>query len=162
MIKLSANLSKKVPMPDVEFSSQQYGAAMEVEVSDSADAQEIAGRLEAIYKLLEKSIDEQIAQASTCKPALAQPQKRPFLGEPNGKPQAEDGNRNGSSRRGNGHASPAQIKALFAISKDKGMDRKGLIKLLQAKFSVDRPDDLSVKAASDLIGKLQKMQGASR
>jgi len=33
LIKLSANLSKKVPVPDVEFSSQQYGAAMEIEVS---------------------------------------------------------------------------------------------------------------------------------
>jgi hypothetical protein len=113
LIKLSANLSKKVPMPDVEFSSQSYGTAMEIEVSDAADAREITGRLEAIYKLLEKSIDQQIAQASTGKAAPAQPQKRPFLGEPNSKPPAEGGNGNGSPRRGNGHASPAQIRMMF-------------------------------------------------
>jgi hypothetical protein len=149
-------------MPDVEFSSQSYGAAMEIEVSDVADAQEIAGRLQSIYGLLEKSIDQQIAQASTGKTAPAQPQKRPFLGETNGKPQPEGGNGNGSSKRGNGHASPAQIKAMFAISKDKGMDRPGLVELLKAEYGVDRPDDLSVKDASDLIGKLQKLEGARR
>jgi hypothetical protein len=161
MIKLSANLSKKVPMPDVEFSSQSYGAAMEIEVSDSADAPEITGRLEAIYKLLEKSIDGQIAHASTGKTAPMQPQKRPFLGEPNGKPPAEGSNGNGSPRRGNGHASPAQIKMIFAVSKDKGMDRNGLIELLKADYGVEKPDDLSVKQASDVIGKLQKL-GARR
>ena len=149
-------------MPDVEFSSQQYGAAMEVEVSDGADAQEITGRLEAIYKLLERSINGQIAPASAGRSAPAQPQKRPFLGEPNGKPQAEGGNGNGSSKRGNGHASPTQIKALFAISRDKGMDRKGLVQLLKAEYGVDRPDDLSVRNASDLIGRLQKLEVARR
>jgi hypothetical protein len=160
MIKLSANLSKKVPMPDVEFSSQSYGAAMEIEVSDAADAQEIASRLQSIYALLEKSIDGQIAQASAGRSAPALPQKRPFLGEPNGKPQADGGNGHGSSKRGNGHASPTQIKAIFAVSKDRGMSRDDLIQLLKAEYRVDRPDDLSVKDASDLIGKLQKMQGA--
>ena len=35
MIRLSANLSRKVPVPGIEFSSQQYGASMEIEVSDA-------------------------------------------------------------------------------------------------------------------------------
>jgi hypothetical protein len=30
MIKISANISKKVPIPGTEFSSQQYGASMEI------------------------------------------------------------------------------------------------------------------------------------
>lgn len=38
MIKLSANLSKKVPIPGRDFSSQQYGAGLEIEVADQADA----------------------------------------------------------------------------------------------------------------------------
>ena len=42
------------------------------------------------------------------------------------------------------------------------MSRDNLIGLLKAEYSVERPDDLTVKAASDLIGKLQKMQGVSR
>ena len=35
MVRISANISKKVPIPGTEFSSQQYGAAMEIEVSDA-------------------------------------------------------------------------------------------------------------------------------
>ena len=162
MIKLSANLSKKVPMPDVEFSSRSYGASLEIEVSDGADASEVASRLQSIYSLLETSIDEQIAHASAGKCAPTQPEKRSFLGEPNGKPPAEGENGNGSSKRGNGHASTAQIKMIFAVSKDRGMSRDDLIGLLKAEFSVERPDDLTVKAASDLIGKLQKLEGARR
>ena len=160
MIKLSANLSKKAPMPDVEFSSQQYGAAMEIEVSDSAGSQEIASRLEAIYKLLERSIDSQLAAASKApQPSTAEPPKRPFLDKPDGKPQPEGGNGNGASRRGNGHASPAQIRAMHAISKSKGMDHDALIRMLKSEYSAERPDDLTVKAASDLISKLQRMEG---
>ena len=160
MIKLSANLSKKVPIPGVEFSSQQFGAAMEVEVSDSATAQEITGRLQSLYSLLETSVGRQITQASAGRNAPAQSQKRPFLDETNGMAPKEGGNGDRSLRRGNGHASAAQIKALFASSMDKGMDRTGLIELLKAEYSVERPDDLSVKAASDLIDRLHKLEGA--
>lgn len=154
MIRLSANLSKKVPMPDVEFSSQQYGASMEIEVSDVSNVQEIADRLQNIYGLLEQSIDQQIAQANA-----APAPRHPAPSEPVPGTSPAGGNGNGS-RRGNGHASPAQIKALFAISKDKGMSRNDLVALLEAEYSVERPDDLTVRNASDLIGRLQRMEGA--
>jgi hypothetical protein len=35
MIKISANIRKKVPIVGADFSSQQYGAAMEIEVPDA-------------------------------------------------------------------------------------------------------------------------------
>ena len=159
MIKLSANLSKKVPMPDVEFSSQQYGAAMEIEVSDAADAQEITSRLQAIYGLLEKSIDQQIQAASRSQTST--PTRQPFLsGGDNGGNGGNNGG-NGSFRR-NGHATPAQIKAIFAVCKDRNVSREDLVRLLQADFNVSKPDDLSLKAASDLIGRLQKMEAVQR
>ena len=60
MIRLSANVSKKVPLPDVEFSSQQFSAGMEVELSSSVDKDELKGKIRALYGLLEESIDEQI------------------------------------------------------------------------------------------------------
>ena len=45
MIKISANISKKVPIPGTEFNSQQYGAAMEIEVSDTDTARPANARL---------------------------------------------------------------------------------------------------------------------
>jgi hypothetical protein len=143
-------------MPDVEFSSQQYGAAMEAEVSDGANAQEIAQRLQTIYGLLEKSIGQQIAQASAGKSSPAQTPERPFLGGADGKPQPATGSRNGSPHSRNGHASPAQIRMVFGLCKERNITREDLTKLIQADFTVEKVDALSIKQASDLIGRLQK------
>jgi hypothetical protein len=158
MIKLSANLSKKVPLPQVEYSSQQYGASLEIEVSDSADAGEITGKLKSIYDLLERSIDEQIA-AKAAKPAVEAESRRPLFSS-GSKPAANNAPAGGNGNGRNGHASPAQIKAIFAVCKDKNMSRDELIALLKGEFNLARPDDLTVKQASDLIGRLQKVAGA--
>jgi hypothetical protein len=159
MIRLSASLSRKLPVAGIEFSSQSVSAGLEVEVSDSADGEEIARKLKSIYTLLDRSITEQIGAASKAPSFAAFESKSPSLDPANETPKSKGGNGNGSPRRGNGQASPAQIKAVFAISKNKGMDRKGLVELLKAEYGVERPDDLSVKDASDLIGKLQNMEG---
>jgi len=167
MIKLSASLSKKCPLPDVNFSSQQYGASLEAEVSDQADGRDIANRLAEMYDLLEKSVDAQLEAAS--RPSeIGQPAHH---SPPGGNGANGSGNRggngasggNGGNGGGNGRkASQAQIKAVFAISKDRGMSRDELILVLQGEFSVAKPDDLDVRQASDLIGRLQKLERARR
>lgn len=63
MIRLSANLSKKVPLPGVQFSSQQYGAAMEIEVGDGDKPEAIHQRIRELYAMLSNAIDEQIGGA---------------------------------------------------------------------------------------------------
>ena len=42
------------------------------------------------------------------------------------------------------------------------MNRDDLIQVLKAEFNVDRPDDLDVRQASDLIGRLQALGRARR
>lgn len=164
MIRLSAGLSRKLPVPEIDFSSSSVSAGLEVEVSDSADGEEIADKLRNMYALLDRSITDQITAASKAAALVAPAPKRSFLGDGNGTPRTDGnngGNGNGNGRR-NGHASPAQVKAVIAISRDRGMDRNALVELLKAEYNVERPDDLSVKDASDLIGKLQALQGARR
>jgi len=150
MIKLSANLSKKTPIPGKDFSSQQYGAAMEVEVSDAADPGEIGDKLRQVYKLLEGSVDAQLEAAS--RPSATEQPTHHRLPGGNG---GNGGNGNG---RRNGKASQAQIKAVFAISRDRGMSRDEIIRVIRGEFGVERPDDLDVRQASDLIGRLQRME----
>lgn len=167
MIRLSASLSRKLPVPDIEFSSQSVSAGLEVEVSDSADGEEIAGKLKGMYALLDRSITQQIGTTAPV-PAVPAP-RRSFLSEGDGNGSngggkngnGHGGNGNGNGRR-NGHASPAQVKACWAIAKDRGLSRDELAQLLQAEYNVEKPDDLSVKDASDLIGKLQRLQEARR
>jgi len=60
MIKLTGNVSKKVPIPGMNFSSQSFGAGMEVEVGNNASTEEIQKKFEGMYNLLETSVKEQI------------------------------------------------------------------------------------------------------
>ena len=162
MIKLSANLSKKAPIPGRDFSSQQYGASMEIEVSDVADAAEIGEKLRQIYEVLEKSVDSQIESASKSGPVLEPPRRSLLGGNGDRQQNHADGNGSNGKGRGDGRASQAQIKAIFAISKDRGISRDELLQALQAEFGVALPDDLSIKQASDLIGRLQQMERIRR
>jgi len=73
MIKISANISKKVPIPGTEFSSQQYGAAMEIEVSDADKPENVQGRIRELYQALSVAIDEQIGAATQGGPASNNP-----------------------------------------------------------------------------------------
>ena len=145
MIKLSANLSKKVPIGDVPYSSQQFGAAMEIEVSDSASPDEITKRLKMLYDMLSRSVDDQIASSNN--PAAEEPQSQ---SAPDAFP----------SRSNNGHASLAQVKAIFAIAKERGVGRDGLTNTLRRDFGVDKPEDLTVRQASEVIDRLKKLEAA--
>lgn len=60
MIKLNASVSKKVPLPDVEYSSRSCSAGAEVEVSSGANAEELKEKLRALYLLLDQAVDEQL------------------------------------------------------------------------------------------------------
>jgi hypothetical protein len=67
--------------------------------------------------------------------------------------QLEGGNSTHCPASANGHAAiriatPAQIRALYAIAKDRQLD---LVAELRERFAVDRPDDLTVDQASRLI-----------
>ncbi len=69
MIKISATLAKKVPIEGLAYSSQQYGAAMEIEISDADRPDAIKSRIQELYALLAQTIDEQIGAAQ---PSLQQ------------------------------------------------------------------------------------------
>lgn len=171
MIRLSANLSKKVPLPGVDYSSQQYGASLEIEVSDADKPDAIQARIRDLYTMLSSAIDEQIGAVP--QPALpaAVPAQRGYNGNGNGHalpppqpvqqpaPQPRNGyatgrnrvatNGNGSARRGT--ATEAQCRAIFAICKSQGIE---MISVL-ADFNVADPKDLNIKDASRLIDQLK-------
>ncbi|MFA5386057.1 MAG: hypothetical protein WC297_00010 [Candidatus Paceibacterota bacterium] len=53
-------MSRKVPIPGTEFSSQSFGAGMEVEVGNNASSEEIRSKFKDMYQILETSVKEQI------------------------------------------------------------------------------------------------------
>ena len=162
MIRLSANLSKKVPIPGADFSSQQYGASMEVEVSDTDKPEIIQERVRQLYGLLSATIDEQIAQAGAVRPAPKQTNGGNGNGNGHASPPA-NGRRTGYARtNGNGNgsrrinATDAQQRAIFAICKSMNLELAEVL----ADYNVADTRDLNVKDASRLIDELKSRQTA--
>ena len=60
MIKLTGSVYRKVPIPGTEFSSQSFGACMEVEIGSESSFQEVKNKLKEIYQALEESVQGQI------------------------------------------------------------------------------------------------------
>lgn len=180
MIRLSANLSRKVPIAGVQFSSQQYGAALEIEVSDADKPEAIQARIRELYDLLNRSIDEQIVAATESNGHEAaqdhggngqpQPKAEPAARRGNGRasqPRAQyRRGGNGNSRAnggGNGHrrvtlATEAQQRAIFAICKDLGIEMADAL----ADYNVVDAAELTVMDASRLIDDLKGQQAGSR
>jgi hypothetical protein len=147
MLKIVANVSKKVPVPGIDYSSQSYSAGVEVEVADAASPQEIQSKVHEIYGLLEQTIDSEISgQQAVITPP--QPPVNRIAGQ--GRPTQHSGNGR--------HATEAQVKAVFAISKALGMNRESLFDLLYREYHTSQVESLSIKAASKLIEQLKSMQ----
>jgi hypothetical protein len=150
MIKISANLSKKVPLPGVDFSSQQFGASMEIEISDADRPDAIKQRIAEVYALLGQTVDEQIAATKAQLP----PPRQAVPAQQSRRYQPQNG------RNGNGRpvmATVAQQRALHAICKSLNVDLKELL----ASYNVTDASQLTVRDASALIDDLKSQQNGN-
>jgi hypothetical protein len=60
MIKLTGNVSRKVPIPGTEYSSQSFSAGMEMEVGNEASLDDIQRKFKEMYGVLEDVIQAQL------------------------------------------------------------------------------------------------------
>jgi hypothetical protein len=164
MIKISANVSKKVPMPGIDYSSQQFGAAMEIEVSDADRPEAVQQRLKELYTLLARTIDDQIAEAAqltlntTSQPQLPMPQRQINAPQPSSAPASNTVRQTapGNGRNGRAvYATQAQQRAIFAICKSLNLDMAAIL----AQYNVTDASQLTVKDASYLIDALKSQNG---
>ena len=155
MLKISAHISKKVPLPGVDYSSQQFGASLELEVADSGNSDDIQSRLRQLYAAISRSVDEQIAKAATGSASGAATRHEPAT--PNASAPAANGN-GAANGRGMVPATQAQQRAIHALAKSLGQNLTDVL----SEYSVSDPSGLSLRKASELIDKLKNRQGASR
>jgi len=156
MIRLIANLSKKLPIPGEEFSSRSCSAGIEVEAAGE-NAADVVRRLEELYGMLEKAVDAQMAAASSGAPAApAEASGAPAAGAAGN---GGSGNNGGRGRRGrNAMASDAQVNAICAIARRKGLSEERLAEYLFRTHRVERPEELSIAAASKVIDALKELE----
>jgi hypothetical protein len=151
MIKISANLSKKVPLPNVGYSSQQFGGSIEIEVGDADSADAIHEKMRRLYALLSRAVDEQISKTGKAQSPEHAPGNGNGNGNGNGSAAATKPT-NGTNRLVN--ATAAQCKAIYAICKSKGVDMAAVL----ADLNVANASELSVRDASKLIDALKNSE----
>ena len=60
MIKLTGNVSRKVPIPGTEYSSQSFSAGMEIEVGNDVSLEDIHRKFKEMYGVLENAVQAQL------------------------------------------------------------------------------------------------------
>jgi hypothetical protein len=173
MTKLSAALAKKVPIPGLEYSSQQFSCGLEMELPGETSQDSLKQSLRRMYAFLHESIGKEIRESAGHLPELPgasrdrkeapadNPPARRWGGGRGNQPQGRWENpRGGASRRygggnGAGQATQAQVKAIFGIAKANGLARRDLFELLRERYQLEEVELLSVKQASQLIETLK-------
>jgi len=146
MIRLSASVSKKLPVDGVDFSCRQAGATVETELA-SGDENSITQRLHELYAVLDKAVEHQLANGSNGHTAQASHDSQAQA--------PANGNGNGNGQQPVRRITEAQKKAVYAISMSRGINGD-MASYLQP-FGVDSSDDLTVKQASELIDRLKSL-----
>jgi hypothetical protein len=137
-LKLNVGLARKVG--EANYGSRGASVNMELEVDGSLamEPAKLQERIRRMFVLVRASLDEELGghgQASATAPS-------------NGATRA---NGNGSQPR---RATQSQVKALHAIAKSRHLN---IGQFLQSRFQMGRPDDLSIKQASQAIDELKAL-----
>jgi hypothetical protein len=64
MMKLSASISKKVPIEGMQYSNYSCSAGIEVELPDGTALEEVVGQLKALNATLDVAVNEQVRSGS--------------------------------------------------------------------------------------------------
>ena len=141
MLKLNASYSKKVPA-DQEYSSQQYHASVEQELSDSLKPEELRQRIRDTFELVRQSVETELNGKSAAEPVSA--------------PKS-----NGKGSRSTEKASNKQVKFLTDLAVQNGYTLSDLQRIVGERFGVNGIYDLDRKQASRLIDELAAVKKAA-
>ncbi len=148
-LRLNVGASRKIA--DDHFGSRGASINLDIELDSSlvADFPKLQERIRHLFGLVRQSLAEELNGAKGQHPPARHPSRQAAPPSPSANgAQSTNGHANGTPRL----ATPKQIKALYAITQRQGTD---LHKLLRERFDVERPEELSLKAASSLIDSLK-------
>jgi len=141
MLKAVVSYSKKIPVPDSEFSSQGYSLSLETEIPES-DPGAIQTRLHQTFDLVKATVEDELANGH--KPE-AKPQER----------NAPQGNRGTTDK-----ASNKQVKFITDLATQRGVSLSDLTADVRKRYGVDGIYDLTRKQASTLLDELHGRKAA--
>jgi hypothetical protein len=162
-LKLNVGVSRKVGMPD--YGSVGASCNIEVELDSGLLENDLDGfhaRIRGAYVAAHQAVHDELERLQAAYDTSAQrPSPDQAWTSPKNGPVRENGS--GSPARAQGErprvrkpATPSQVKAILAIARRQNAD---LERLLQEEYKVERPEDLTILQASDLIDLLKAPAG---
>jgi hypothetical protein len=147
MLKAIVSYSKKVPVPDADFSSQGFSLSLETEVPET-DPAGIQTRLHQTFELVKASVEQELAQAKgTAAPAQQQDNR------PNQQPPRNNG--------GGEKASNKQVKFITDLANQRGIALSEINADVRRKYGVDGLYDLTRKQASEVLDEMNGKRKAA-
>ena len=145
-ITIAANLSKKLPIPGANFSSQSASITITAEVSD---LNQVAAEAQKLYRIAEQAVDAQLAASSVEQPAPV-PMSRPA---PSPQPrQASQPYRNNGQRRAPAPVTDSQLRFLKRLIDQTKAPLAGIFEQYQI-------GDLTQLSCRDAVGLIDELKG---
>jgi len=150
-LRVNVGLTKK--LGETNYGSRGASVHVEMELDGSlvTEPAKLQDRIRQLFQIVRSSLTEELNGNShshahgTAKIANGAPAATPGTSNGGGDTAARSA---GTSRA----ATQSQVRALHAIAKSKGLN---LTRLLRDRYQVDRPEDLGIKQASQLIDSLK-------
>jgi len=137
-LKLNVGLSRKVGQPDYGSRGASVNLELELDSSLVSDNSRLQERIRELFQLARQSVDDEL--------------DHPHQTSSNSARQDQSPNGNSHRQEAPRAATQSQVRAIHAIA---GRRRIDLVAELRGRFSVDRPEDLSIMQASELIDALK-------
>ena len=147
MLKVCTSYSKKVPT-DQQYSSQQFHASVEVELSDALSPEQLQERIHQTFAVVKNTVESEINGNGNGHDAAA-----PAPASRGGYHVAGGDKTNGN---GNGKASNAQIKYMTSLATEQDIRLSALNAYCQDNYKVETIYDLTKKQASELVDSLKR------
>lgn len=151
-MKLNVGLSRKIGEANYGSRGAVVNIEMEVDSALVSEPQKLQERIRQLFGLVRSSLTDELNGGHADTASKSGPDAQPHSGQ----------NGNGASRttgqRSNGPrpATQSQAKAIYAIARSQRID---VASYLLERFRVRRPEDLSIKEASQLIDELKAQSG---
>jgi hypothetical protein len=136
MLKVSTSYSKKIPA-EQEYSSQQFHASVEVELSDALTPDELQQRIHQTFAVVKSTVEAEIDGKA-----------------PSGR--SGSSREAGDKQNGNGKASNAQIKFMTSLASEQDIRLSALNAYVKDQFHVESIYELTKKEASAVVDALKR------
>jgi hypothetical protein len=134
MLKVCTSYSKKIPA-DEQYSSKQFHASVEIELSDALSPEQLQDRIHQTFALVKNTVENEInGKAATPAATRTSPEKK-----------------NGDGSK----ASNAQIKYMTSLATEQDIRLSALNAYAKDNYNVDSIYELTKKDASALVDALK-------